>query len=326
MKSAISSTNYREGKEVMKNRKLAIMAVTALLTIGSAMSAFAGQWQQDEKGWRYQNDDGSYIAQDGKEYKTEDGYRVIDGTFFERKIYQFDINGYMVTGWIFDQYDVAQMDPKEVPYFMEDTHGYGGYWNYYRPDGSLVQFDYTPDGYWMDASGCWDFQPANPTAAAAYAAEQEAKRIAAEERNNASNNPTSIEQQEIPEDGFNYEYAEEVLELVNEAREDAGVEPLEMVDELNSVAEIRAKELITKFSHLRPDGTLPDTAFDDRNYVTVGENIAKGVATPEGVMRNWMNSKGHKKNILDTDYDTIGIACYVENGTTYWVQFFGWSK
>lgn len=314
----------------MKNKKLAIMAVTALLAIGSAMTAFAGQWQQDEKGWRYQNDDGSYVAQDGKDYKTGEGYDVWDGTLFADKIYKFDAAGYMVTGWIFEQYDLSQMDPKEIPYFMEDTHGYGGYWSYYHPDGSLVQFDYTPDGYWMDASGCWDFQPANLTAAAAYTAEQEAKRIAAEERNNASNNPTSIEQQEIPEDGFNYEYAEEVLELVNEAREDAGVEPLEMVDELNEAAQLRIEECINEYketkniSHKRPDGSSFSSVLTEtlgRGY-RCGENVAIEYTTPKAAFNGWMKSVGHKHNILLHYYDHTGIACYVEDGVYYWVQIF----
>lgn len=300
------------------------MAVTALLAIGSAMTAFAGQWQQDEKGWRYRNDDGSYVAQDGKEYKTEDGYRVIDGTFFEHKIYQFDINGYMVTGWIFDQYDVAQMDPKEVPYFMEDTHGYGGYWNYYRPDGSLVQFDYTPDGYWMDASGCWDFQPANPTAAAAYAAEQEAKRIAAEERNNASNNPTSIEQQEIPEDGFNYELPDEAFEIINEKRSQYNKNVLTASDILNEAAQIRAKEMSEDFGHDRLDGSSFSSILDELGIecTQAGENGAKGLIKANGVVSGWMNSPLHKAILLASYYDQVGIGCYVKDGQYYWAAIF----
>ena len=313
----------------MKNKKLAIMAVTVLLAIGSAMTAFAGQWQQDEKGWRYQNDDGSYVAQDGKDYKTGEGYDVWDGTLFADKIYKFDAAGYMVTGWIFEQYDLSQMDPKEIPYFMEDTHGYGGYWSYYHPDGSLVQFDYTPDGYWMDASGCWDFQPANLTAAAAYTAEQEAKRIAAEERNNASNNPTSIEQQEIPEDGFNYEYAEEVSVLLNDEREKVDLQPLVMTEELNEAAQTRAQEYADEFeqtgtiTHTRPDGSSFSSVLKNIPHKLVAENGSKGAITPKEVVGDWMGSRiGHRQNMLESSFNQIGIGCYIKDGNYFWCLLF----
>lgn len=304
------------------------MAVTALLAIGSAMTAFAGQWQQDEKGWRYRNDDGSYVAQDGKCYKNEDGFDVIDGAFFADKRYQFDTNGYMVTGWYFCPENLTDMDPKEIPYFMEDTHGYGGYWNYYRPDGSLVQFDYTPDGYWMDASGCWDFQPANLTAAAAYTAEQEAKRIAAEERNNASNNPTSIEQQEIPEDGFNYELPDEAFEIINEKRSQYNKNVLTASDILNEAAQIRAKEMSEDFGHDRLDGSSFSSILDELGIecTQAGENGAKGLIKANGVVSGWMNSPLHKAILLASYYDQVGIGCYVKDGQYYWAAIFITSK
>ena len=54
----------------------------------------------------------------------------------------------------------------------------------------------------------------------------------------------------------------------------------------------------------------------------VGENIAYGYRDPEDVMDGWMHSSGHKANILRTNYDRIGVGCYINNGTCYWVQLF----
>ena len=56
--------------------------------------------------------------------------------------------------------------------------------------------------------------------------------------------------------------------------------------------------------------------------MAAGENIAMGQRTPKEVMNAWMNSKGHRENILNTSFDTIGVGCYEENGTYHWVQLF----
>jgi len=115
----------------------------------------------------------------------------------------------------------------------------------------------------------------------------------------------------------------EVLKLVNAERTNNGLAPLTLDSELVSAADIRSKELNILFSHTRPDG---------RDYTTVlskatGENIAKGQTTPAQVMNSWMNSAGHKANILNPNYKSIGIGYYKANdGTTYWVQLFSKNK
>ena len=86
-------------------------------------------------------------------------------------------------------------------------------------------------------------------------------------------------------------------------------------------AQIRAKEITTLFEHERPDGTSCFTAFDDVGFDWVaacGENIAMGSTTPEGTMNQWMNSSGHKANILDKRFTQLGVG--VEG--IYWVQMF----
>ena len=90
-------------------------------------------------------------------------------------------------------------------------------------------------------------------------------------------------------------------------------------------AEIRAKEIVTSFSHTRPNGSSFATALTESgvNFKTAGENIAWGQKTPQEVMNVWMNSQGHRANILNTTFTEIGIGVYQEpSGTMYWTQLF----
>ena len=125
---------------------------------------------------------------------------------------------------------------------------------------------------------------------------------------------------------INYDYAYEVLRLVNIERANAGLEPLTMDAVLIDVANVRSPEIIVKFSHTRPDGSSCFTAFVNRGDASAyGENIAAGHRTPEDVVNDWMNSEGHRANILNAKFTRIGISCvYVENSYYgyYWTQFF----
>lgn len=87
---------------------------------------------------------------------------------------------------------------------------------------------------------------------------------------------------------------------------------------------MRAKEITGTFSHFRPDGTRCHTVLDDLNidFTFAGENIAYGQDTPAEVMNDWMESESHRKNILNSRYEEIGVACYKQNGIYYWVQVF----
>lgn len=119
---------------------------------------------------------------------------------------------------------------------------------------------------------------------------------------------------------------EKVIALVNKEREAAGKAALVSDPVLNSVAALRAKEIAESFSHTRPDGSSCFTAFEDAGIINVymGENIAAGQRTPAEVMNSWMNSSGHKANILSGDYERIGVGfCQVSGGYGYyWVQVF----
>ncbi len=121
-------------------------------------------------------------------------------------------------------------------------------------------------------------------------------------------------------------YANEVIRLVNQERAKVGLSPLTSAPVLNSYALQRSKELVSVFDHVRPDGSDPlDYVMGLGGYYTAGENIAKswGMAdTPARVMDGWMNSPGHKANILNPNFSYIGVGCYQVNGGYYWTQIF----
>jgi uncharacterized protein YkwD len=116
----------------------------------------------------------------------------------------------------------------------------------------------------------------------------------------------------------------EVLTLVNAERQKAGLSALRTTDAIKRAADTRAAELADEFSHDRPDGRSCFTALAEEGvaYSASGENIAMGQNTAAKVMDSWMKSSGHKANILSDDFNVIGIGCYEDNGTYYWVQLF----
>ena len=121
------------------------------------------------------------------------------------------------------------------------------------------------------------------------------------------------------------DYAEAVVALVNEERAKAGLEALQTTAPLTACAALRASELEASYSHTRPDGSRCFTAFDacGADYSVAGENIAMQYRDPESVMEAWMNSEGHRKNILRADFGKIGVGVYEgADGTLYWCQNF----
>lgn len=120
-------------------------------------------------------------------------------------------------------------------------------------------------------------------------------------------------------------YIQQVIDLVNNERAKAGLSPLKESLSAAQAADVRAREIATSFSHTRPDGTSFSTALSQNGaaYRGAGENIAYGQRTPQEVMEGWMNSQGHRANILNANYTTIGVGYYEDaNGTGYWTQLF----
>ena len=128
-----------------------------------------------------------------------------------------------------------------------------------------------------------------------------------------------------PSTDQNRSYAQQVIDLVNDERSKAGLSAVTEATDVSAAAAIRAQEITSNFSHTRPDGTYYNTVLDQSgiSYWGSGENIAYGQKTPAEVMNGWMNSQGHRANILNASYTKIGVAYYQNsNGVTYWVQLF----
>lgn len=143
------------------------------------------------------------------------------------------------------------------------------------------------------------------------------------EQDNSGNNTPEVEQPEV--DTENLSYAEQVVALVNEERAKIGLSPVELDREIASAALVRANEIKVSFSHTRPDGRSFSTVLTDNGirYNGAGENIAWGQRSPEQVMNAWMNSSGHRANILNAKYTKLGVGHFQDaSGTNYWVQLF----
>ena len=94
---------------------------------------------------------------------------------------------------------------------------------------------------------------------------------------------------------------------------------------LSAAAQVRAQEIDVSFSHTRPDGTSCFTVLKDFgiSYRACGENIAKGSPSPARVVEGWMNSAGHRANILNANFTAIGVGVYADAaGTLHWAQLF----
>ena len=117
-----------------------------------------------------------------------------------------------------------------------------------------------------------------------------------------------------------------VLKLTNAQRLKKGLRPLSTFKSLQQATRKRANEIVSKFDHYRPNGSICFTVLDDYgiSYYSAGENIAAGYPTPAAVLDGWMNSPGHKANILTSGFVHMG-AGYANSGSGYvhhWVQLF----
>ena len=120
------------------------------------------------------------------------------------------------------------------------------------------------------------------------------------------------------------DYASQVVALVNAERAKYGLSALKADSRVQQAAQVRAAETVQSFSHTRPNGSSFSTALTEAgvSYTRSGENIAYGQSTPQQVVNAWMNSSGHRANILNESFTTIGVGYTVVNGTAYWAQLF----
>ena len=131
-----------------------------------------------------------------------------------------------------------------------------------------------------------------------------------------------------PENSYTSDYRQEVLDLVNVERTKRGLQPLVMGDaKLTAAAQQRAEEIATVNSHVRPNGSKWYTVLGEYNVTdaAAGENAAWGSVSPAEVVNAWMNSEGHRANILDPEARAMGVGYYYNSSSTWghqWIQLF----
>ncbi len=176
------------------------------------------------------------------------------------------------------------------------------------------------DGNWIDV-----------TTGRAAEKPQAAEPPAASTQTTSSNQSTEQQMEE---------YAAAVFRLVNQERRNAGLAEVVWDDEFAACAQIRAAELVVKYSHERPEpvndgidwpqntsgkGIYNAPSVADEQGVLhewIMENIAKTGGDSAGVMRLWMDSAGHRRNILKESHIRCGVGVYTESGVRHWALWF----
>ncbi len=262
-----------------------------------APCAQAGQWMQDNVGWWWQDDDGSYPRNWSRWL---DGNQ--DGVY---ELYYFDENGYLYTDTVlFD--GTTPVDPNGAAL---------------GPDGQILTERCDPDVCTM----------------AKIEERRTEKQAALEARQGQKDAGINVTGKNLPnhEESGNsirnigvYEFSRMIAKEVNRVRQENGRKPLAMEEELMENAMARAQEAAERYSadgylsHLRPDGSRGGSVVEKPNY-GVGENLyLKGItdtsdapAAAKAYVRDWMASSGHRRNILKEDYTETGIGvCVTEDG------------
>jgi len=199
-----------------------------------------------------------------------------------------------------------------------------------------AQNNYTVNGQGWDTLNTSNFDcfnmingEANPNGEAAPNTEAEApaENQSSEEANQeeTGNQEAAQQNQENNQaDGEVSQFEQEVVDLTNQEREKEGLAPLEIDTELSEVARAKSQDMQENnyFDHNSPNYGSPFDMMQSFgiDYNTAGENIAQGQQSPEEVVDAWMNSQGHRENIMNGDFTHIGIG-HVEDGN-YWTQMF----
>ena len=145
--------------------------------------------------------------------------------------------------------------------------------------------------------------------------------------NNSGNNNNNNNYQQPVSNGTQTYYqdsARQVLDLINQARAENGLQPLSWNSSIEAAAKTRAPEIVNTFEHIRPNGQSWSTALNI-GYSTAGENIAAGQPNAQTVVNSWLNSPGHRANIMNADFNQMGVALYYDSNSEYkyhWVQIF----
>lgn len=124
----------------------------------------------------------------------------------------------------------------------------------------------------------------------------------------------------------NVAIAQDLLQLVNAERQRVNAPPLVLNDKLTAAAQRHAQDMATsrRMSHNGFDGSTMGSRIDATRYrwSTIGENVAMGQPTAAAVMSGWMNSPGHRQNILNPAFTELGVGQATGGGRIYWAQVF----
>ncbi len=132
------------------------------------------------------------------------------------------------------------------------------------------------------------------------------------------------------QEAWEIEFADEVFRLVNVERVKYGLPEFKKMQQLTESATVRAWECLVNYGHDRPDGQSYSTALTEQGikFKARGENIAAGQKTPQQVVDAWMNSPGHRENILSEHFEYLGVGFYYDKDGIggayryYWAQNF----
>ncbi|WP_051755711.1 CAP domain-containing protein [Kitasatospora purpeofusca] len=129
-----------------------------------------------------------------------------------------------------------------------------------------------------------------------------------------------------PGGSSNSSFAQQVADLVNTQRSQAGCGPLTVDPKLTTAAQFHSDDMADRnfFDHASPDGYHADHRIEAAGYrwSSWGENIARGQKDPAAVMESWMNSPGHRANILNCSFKQIGVGVRTGSGGPWWTQVF----
>lgn len=126
------------------------------------------------------------------------------------------------------------------------------------------------------------------------------------------------------------DFQAQLLQLLNAERQKIGAPPLRISSQLAQAAQRHADDMANNnfLSHEGSDGSTMESRIQETGYAfsAIAENVAGGQPTPESVIQTWLNSSGHRRNMLNPEYTEIGIG-YATNSssqyTHYWTQVFG---
>ncbi len=141
--------------------------------------------------------------------------------------------------------------------------------------------------------------------------------------------PTPAQTQQPVQASQSGSFQQQILTLVNVERRKANLQPLTLNNQLGQAAQNHTNDMVSKsyFSHTSPSGGTMTSRVNATGYVysTIGENIAAGSSTANTTMTQWMNSPGHRANILNPKFRELGVGYAPSNDQYryYWTQVFG---